>query len=726
MKREDKITERLSKDMNDLRSMDRRDFMRRIGGGLIIAVSISEMSVLSACNNQPGEKRDVNAYLRIGDDGRVSLFTGKIEMGQGPITSLPMMLADELDVRLEDVDIIMGDTDLCPWDEGTYGSLSTRAYGQVMRGAAAEARAILLKMAAKELSVEKNQLQVKEGIISVKTDPEKKISYAELTEGEEIMETVMGKPALKKAADMKIMGTSRLHVDAHLKVTGEAIYSGDIKLPGMLFAKIVRPPSLGARLTNVDTSRAEAIEGVEVARDGDLVVILHESQDIADVAITKVDAEWEEDNPDVDHNSLYAHLEKAGTQEREIGSAGQLETGRKDSETIIKSEFMDPYLAHAPIENHTATAVFEGDKLNIWSSCQTPFPTQENVAEALGIPKDKVRMMQIFTGGGFGGKIYNHHTIEAALIAKLTGKPIQLTYNREEEFLFDRLRPAAFIRIESGLNADGDMEMWDYNLYFGGQRGAAHFYDIPHHRTRTLWNSRGTLGHLFYTGAWRGPSNNTNTFARESQIEIMAAAAGRDALQFRLEHLKGNEKMARVLKEGAEKFGWEPVKGPGTRNKRNGVLSRGCGIACGIDAGTYVAVFAEAEVNTETGHVQVIRTTVSQDMGLVVNPQGAIIQAEGGLIMGLGYTLGEEIEFEGRKMLSRNFDTYVIPRISWTPEIDVVLVDKQDEPPQGGGEPSVVAIGGAVANAVFDATGARMFRLPMTADRVLEAIRNRG
>jgi CO/xanthine dehydrogenase Mo-binding subunit len=280
--------------------------------------------------------------------------------------------------------------------------------------------------------------------------------------------------------------------------------------------------------------------------------------------------------------------------------------------------------------------------------------------------------------------------------------------------MYDRLRPAAVVKLKSGLDADGRISLWDYNLYFGGTRGAVHFYDIPDHRTQSFSAERGTMSHPFFTGAWRAPSNNTNTFARESQIEIMAAAAGEDALEFRLKHLEGDPKMAELLRAGADKFGWAPAKGPS---------GRGFGIACGIDAGTYAAVFVEVEVDDTTGHVQVKRAVAAQNMGMVVNPQGAIIQAEGCVIMGMGYALSEEIKFEKREMLTRNLDTYGWARFSWTPEIDVVLIDAQDDPPQGGGEPAIICMGGAIANAIFDATGARLYQQPMTPERVLAAIR---
>ncbi len=715
MKMEKKINERLFKDMHNPFEMGRRNFLKKVGGGLIVAFSVSDLNILSSCSSsEPGKEPNMNAYLRIGDDGRVTLYTGKIEMGQGPITSLPMELADELDVKLENIDIVMGDTDLCPWDEGTYGSLSTRVFGEVLRAAGAEARAILLEMAAKELTVSADQLIVNDGVVSLKTDTSKNISYAELTKGKEVFETLKRKPAVKKASEFKVIGTSRLHVDGFDKVTGAAKYSGDVHLPGMMYAHIVRPPSLGAKLTSLDTSAAEKIEGVEIVKDGDFVAVLHESQDRVRTALSVIKAEYEEEVLNVDDESIFEYFKEKGTENNEIAAGGNLKEGEKKSVQIFDSEFHDPYIAHAPIENHTATAVFEDEKLKVWASCQTPYPTKEAIAEELGIPEDNVRLMTIFTGGGFGGKIYNPQAVEAARIAKLSGKPVQLVYSRSEEFMYDRLRPAALVNIKSGLDDNGKISLWDYGIYFGGQRGATQFYDIPDHRTQTFGAPRGVTVHPFYTGAWRAPSNNTNTWARESQIELMAAEAGVDALEFRLKHLEGDPKMAEVLRAGAEKFGWTPKKGPS---------GRGYGIACGKDAGTDVAVFVEIDVDEESGHIQVKRAVCSQNMGMVVNPQGVIIQAEGCVIMGLGYALGEEIKFKARKMLTSNFSNYEFARFSWTPEIDVVIIDAQDDPPQGGGEPAIICMGGAVANALYDATGARLYKLPLTPERVKDAIK---
>jgi isoquinoline 1-oxidoreductase len=696
------------------REVDRRDFLKRMGGGLLITFSLKDYPLLFGGEMLQDEEPGMNAYLRVAEDERVSLYTGKIEMGQGPITSLPQILADELDVHYDSIDIFMGDTDLCPWDEGTYGSLSIRVFGPLLRAAGAEARATLLEMAAEHLSVAVENLDVRDGLVSVRGDKEKKVSYGALTRGKEIMKRLEEKPVLKKPEEFRFMGQSMLRIDSREKVTGEARYAGDVQLPGMLYARVLRPPSLFSKLISVDTSEAENMDGVQVVRDGDLVAVLHELPDVADIAITRVKAEYETEDPDVNDQNIFDHLVRHGTGKRVLDEGGDLEEGLKRSSQVFEREYLDGYVAHAPIENHTATAVMEGDVMQIWASTQTPYPARTDVAELLGVTEDKVHLHQIFVGGGFGGKIYNQQVLEVAQLVKLTGKPIQLAWTRREEFHYDRLRPAAVVKIKSGIDDAGKISLWDYDVFFAGSRGARQYYTVPHHKTVSSSTPRGEPdAHMFYTGAWRAPAHNTNTFARESQIEIMAAAAGIDPLEFRLMQLT-DAKYINVLKMAADRFGWTPAKGPS---------GRGYGIACGTDTGTTVGMMAEVDVDQTTGRVKVKRVVVAMDMGMIVNPQGAIIQAEGCINMGLGYALGEDIRFEGGQMLTRNFDTYDIARFSWSPEnIEVLLVDAQDEPPHGGGEPAIICMGGVVGNAIFDATGARLYQMPMTPERVLEAL----
>jgi isoquinoline 1-oxidoreductase len=465
-------------------------------------------------------------------------------------------------------------------------------------------------------------------------------------------------------------------------------------------------------MKNLDTSGAEKMEGVLVIKQDDLIAVLHENPDIADDALTQIRAEFESVPAEPTHETIFDHIVRSVTESDTVGEGGNLEEGRKLSEVITEAQYNDGYKAHAAIEVHTATATIEEGRFVIWASTQSPFGIRSEVAEAMNVPEKDVRIRQVFIGGGFGGKAPGQQVVEAARLTKLTGKPVQVAWTRREVFFFDTFRPAGVVQITSGMTKAGKVTLWDYKVYCAGSRGSQHFFDVPHHRTLSL-DSESNPIHPFATGAWRAPANNTNTWARESHIDTMAYKAGIDPLEFRLSNIK-DPRMIRVLKTAADKFGWTPAKLPS---------GRGYGIACGSDAGTYVAIMAEAEVDKNTGEVKVKRVVCAQEMGLVINPQGAIIQAEGCIIMGLGYALSEDVFFEGGKILIRNFDSYDFTKFSWTPQIEVELLDAKDSPPQGGGEPAIICVGGVVANAIFDATAARVYQLPMTPERVLEAMK---
>jgi isoquinoline 1-oxidoreductase len=399
-----------------------------------------------------------------------------------------------------------------------------------------------------------------------------------------------------------------------------------------------------------------------------------------------------------------------------LSEGGNISTGQKEAQETFKEKYLDGYVAHSPMEPHTALAVIENGKMKVWASTQNPFGLKSSIAETLGMMEDNVQILQVFIGGGFGGKSSNGQAIEAARLAKLSGKPVMVAWTRREEFFYDTFRPAAVVKIDSGCKNDGKITQWDYGVYFAGQRGAQHFYTIPNHKTvayNSGWTAQGV--HPFATGAWRAPSNNTNTFARESQINIMAAKIGMDPVEFRFKNLN-DERMVRTLKAAVEKFGWTSIKSPS---------GKGWGVACGIDAGAYVALMAEINVDKSSGKVQVNRVVVAQDMGLVINPQGATIQVEGCVTMGLGYTLSEDIQFTGGEIHNRNYDSYKLPRFSWTPKIETVLLDLPNEPAQGGGEPAIICMGALIANAIYDAIGVRLYQLPMTPNRIKDALENK-
>ena len=698
--------------------LTRREFIKATGAGLFVFFATGDLLLFTGEADSAPLPQDFNAFLRIGEDGRVSCFTGKIEMGQGIVTSLAQMLADELDVSFDTVDMVMGDTELCPYDSGTYGSLTTRVFGPALRQAGAEARMVLVGLAARRFGLTAEDLAVENGEIYDSGNPKTRISYSELTKGKRIEHFVQGNATPKKPAEFELMNRPMLHVDAVQKVTGKAQYAGDIALPGMLHARILRPPAHGAKALNIDTSEAEKIAGIRIVRDGDLVAALHERWDLADLALSKIESRYETPPAKVDTDTIFDHLLNVAPPGTTLQEGGSLETGEKQTATLIESTYLDGYVAHAPMEPHTATVEFKDGRATVWPSSQTPFPAQQEAARTLGIPAEKVRVISPFLGGGFGGKTRNLQVVEAARLAKITGRPLQVAWSREDEFFHDSFRPAAVVKLRSGLNDEGRISFWEYHVYFAGDRGAEQFYSIPHHRTFShggIWGVPEGV-HPFAVGAWRAPANNTNTFARESQIDIMAAKAGLDPLEFRHRNLK-NDTITRVLETAAKTFGWSPY----TRKK-----GLGRGIACGVDAGTWVATIAEVEVDRASGEVDVRRVVCAQDMGLCVNPEGAAIQMEGCITMGLGYALTEEIYFKGGEVLDRNFDTYEIPKFSWLPKIETVIVENTGAAPQGGGEPAIITMGAALANAIYDACGARVYRLPMTRERVKEAMAATG
>ncbi len=696
----------------------RREFLKITGSGIFVFFMLGDSSALAQESRlrrlSKGMPSDFNAFLRIKEDGRVSCYTGKIEMGQGVITSLAQMLADELDVSLEAVDMVMGDTDLCPWDMGTFGSMTTRFFGPPLRAAGAEARRVLLELAAEHLKISVERLATGNGVVFDKRDKKSQVSYGRLTRGKRIDRHLSEAPAIKKPSDFKIMNRPVFRTDALEKVTGRAKFAGDIQVPGMLYAKILRPPSHGARLMDVDLSGAERLPGVQVVRDGDLIAVLHEYPDVAETALSKIRARFQTPESELDEKNIFEHLLSVAPQGEVVAEGGRLQKGELAAKTVFEETYLDGYVAHATIETHTAVVKIEGKEATVWASAQTPFRVKEEVAAALGLPEENVRVISPYVGGGFGGKTRNLQAVEAARLAKLSRRPVQVAWSREEEFFNDTFRPAAVVKIKSAMTELGSISLWDYHVYFAGERGSQQFYDIPNHRTMIHGSGwRATPGsHPFATGAWRAPANNTNTFARESQMDIMAAKAGMDPFEFRMKHL-GDGKMKRLLQVAAERFGWRPARAPS---------GRGYGMACGTDAGTLVATMAEVQVDKETGRVTVKRVLCAQDMGLCINPEGARIQMEGCVTMGLGYALTEDIHFRGGEILDLNFDTYKIPRFSWLPEIETVIIDDKDSPPQGGGEPAIVTMGAVIANGIFDAIGVRVFQLPMTPERIKEAM----
>jgi isoquinoline 1-oxidoreductase len=705
-------------------ALSRRQFLKRmglLGGGLIVYCAIGDLTAQARAPREgflgSNVPTDFNAFLRIGIDNRVTCYVGKIEMGQGPITSFAQMLAEELDVAYESVDMVMGDTDRCPWDAGTWGSLSTRYYGIFVKEAAGEAKGVLKELAAERLICPVTRLVTENGLIFDRNRPMSRVTYGELTAGKIVERHLKDLPSLKPASEYTISGRSYLRRDAFEKVTGKARYTADIRLPGMVYARILRPPAHGAKRLRVDTSTAERMKDVQVIRDGDLIAVLHPHPDGAAKALDSIKADFDLPDTGINDETIFGHLLANAPEPVVASEAGNPKEGEKKAASIIEETYLNSYVSHAPMEPHAAMASVDGNKAMVWASTQTPFNVQSLVAQTLDLPVENVRVMVPFVGGGFGGKSASAQAIEAARLAKHAGKPVMVNWTREEEFFFDTFRPAAVVKIRSGIDGAGRISFWDYHVYFAGKRGCQNFYEIPHHREAVYGEWRIEPGiHPFAVGPWRAPAANTNIYARDLQMNIMASLAGKDPLEFRLSHLK-DKRMRGVLTAAAKQFGWTSSKTPS---------GRGYGISCGIDAETYVASMAEVEVDRSSGMIEVKRVVCAQDMGQVVNPQGAVIQMEGCITMGLGYALSEEVHFSNGRLLDVNFDTYDIPRFSWLPKIETVIVPNPTLAPKGGGEPAIVCMGGVLATAVYDATGAKMRQLPMTPQRVKSALEKRG
>lgn len=693
--------------------LDRRSFCKLVGGGIVVLVSVGPSSLLAQERRTRGYPEDLNAYLRIDANGQVTIFSGKIEMGQGVLTSQAQMAADELGVPLDSVHMVLGDTDICPYDAGTWGSMTTRFFGPALRAAAAEARTVLTQLGAKQLGVAKDQVVLANGVVALASDPSKKVTVGELAKGKQISRLVDEKAVLRSVKDFKVMGLSPKRMDGPDKVTGRAKYAGDVRLPGMLYARILRPPTYNAKLKSADTSAAKSMPGVTVVEQGDLVAVLAAQPDAAAEAIGKVKAQWDAPSYDVDNTTVNDWLVKKAPQSQVRSTKGDVAAGRAAAGRVFETTYRTPYHAHAPMEPHTAVAEFKDGKMTIWSSTQSPFGTRDGVSRELALDPKNVRVITPYVGGGFGGKSSGRQSLEAARLAQITGKPVQVAFTRPEEFFFDTFDPASIIKIASAVDKDGKITLWDYDVYFAGNRGTDIFYDIPNYAIRTYGGWGGGGAPLFAVGPWRAPGANMNIFAGESQIDIMAAAAGIDPLEFRLKNTS-DPRMRGVLEAAAKQFGWKPGAG---------ATGQGRAVACGIDAGTYVALMASVKVDKATGNVTVDRVVCAQDMGIVVNPDGARMQMEGCVTMGLGYVFTEELRFKGGDILDKNFGTYRIPHFSQVPKIETVLVKNDDLLPQGGGEPAIVCMGAVMANAVFDATGARIFQLPLTPERVLAAMK---
>jgi isoquinoline 1-oxidoreductase len=687
--------------------LERREFLRAAGGGLVVLLLVrtgasgSPSEVVQDRGRGAEGPVEIGAWLHVAEDGTVTVYTGKAEVGQDIRTSLTQAVAEELRAPIESIRLVMADTDLVPYDRGTFGSRTTPTMSLQLRRAAAAARERLCGAAAEAWGVAREAVALEGGRI-VHAASGKAASFGEITKGERWTETIEADVSITPATEWKVLGRSVPKVNGEAIVTGRHRYASDVRLPGMLFGKVLRPPSFGAERVEVDVSSARAVEGATVVVDGDFVGVAAPSRDAAERALAAIRAEWKA-KPQPSDEGIFSYLKAHPSEERSRGRGGPTEKGSVEeglaaAARTLSGTYTIAYIAHAPLEPRAAVAEWKDDRLTVWTGTQRPFGVREELARAFRVPEEKVRVIVPDTGSGYGGKHTGEAAIEAARLAKAAGRPVQVSWTREEEFTWAYVRPAGVVEIRSGVTEEGRITAWELHNYNSGTAGIETLYDVPNQRVEF----HPTLSPL-RQGSYRALAATANHFARETHVDELAHAVGIDPLAFRLRNLR-DARLRDALEAAAERFGWE------RREKRPG---RGAGLALGFDKGGIVASCAEVSVDERDGAVRVEHVVTAFDCGAIVHPKNLENQVEGAVIMGIGGALFEAIRFAEGKVLNPRFSHYRVPRFRDVPKLETVLLDREDEPSAGAGETPIVAVAPAIGNAIFDATGERRRSLPM-------------
>jgi nicotinate dehydrogenase subunit B len=640
------------------------------------------------------------AWVHVGGDGAITAFTGKVDAGQGTRTALGLLVAEELAVPPGRVRVTMADTDVSPFDLGTFGSRSMPHAAPPLRAAASCAFRLLREAAAARFGLRPDQLTAADGIIAG-PDGAPSASYGDLVRGQRRVERVPADEPVTAAGQWRVAGRQTRTADAADVVTGRKRFPSDLGLDGMLYGCVLHPPSEGARLVSADTSAAEALPGVTVIRSEDQIGVLAADAGTARRALAAVTGKWQED-PGPRPGELESWLRARPSDGDGRFGPFQHEDGDPDAAIAAgpvraEARFTAAYIAHAPLEPRAALAQWSGDQLIVWTATSTPFRARRELADALGLAEHNVHVVVPDFGGGFGGKHGSAVALEAARLARAAGCPVRVQWSRADEFTTGYLRPAAFIDVASSANDSGQLTGWTFANLNSGAAGIMTPYRIPHQRIR-YQPTRAPLPQ----GSYRALAATANNFARESHMDEMAAATGADPVQFRLRHLD-DDRLAEVLTSAAAEIGWADPQPPGT----------GTGIALGTEKDGRVATAARVQVGTDRT-VTILDVVTVVDCGAVVHPDGLGNQVEGAVMMGLGPALFEQIEFDGRRVTNGLMMRYRVPRLADLPaSMRVVLLDRPDQPPVGGGEAPIIAVAPAIANAIFRACTVRLRSMPL-------------
>ena len=748
-------------------TISRRDFTAGFGA-IVVAFSLDPLPVALA--QQPAKlpgsldgNRMLDAWIRIDADGSATVFTGKVELGQGIVTALAQIAAEELDLPLARVHMISGDTGRTPNEGVTSGSQSIEFSGTALRLAGAEVRSILIDAAAKKLGVAADTLKVSQGTIGGADG--RKVTYGELAGAVDLKREATAKVAPKPPAAHMIVGTSVARFDIPNKVTGGAAYVQDMRLAGMLHGRVVRPPRYGSKLDSVDEAAAKALPGVvAVVRDGSFlgVVAEREEQAIKARAALAGSAKWTLGPPLPDPAKLYDHLlslpaEATVVSEKQPAALAAAPAGAVPlvaavpsvAAKVLEATYHKPYTAHGSIGPSCALAELKDGKMTVWTHSQGVFPNRAHLAPALGMKPEDVRCIHAEGSGCYGHNGADDVALDAALLARSApGRPVRLQWMRDDEFGWEPYGPAMVMNAKASL-ADGRIVDWNYDVWSnthstrpgepggnnllaawyladpktiapprtipqpagGGDRNAVPLYDFPRQRVVNHFIKEMPLR----VSALRTLGAYANVFALESFMDELALAAGADPVAFRLAHMKDVRARA-VIEAAARKADWKAGDKGGTDR------GRGFGFAKYKNLATYVAVVAEVEVDRRNGVVRVPRAYAAVDAGQIINPDGLSNQIEGGIVQSTSWTLREEVRFDQNGIKSRDWLSYPILAFPAAPTVAVELIDRPAERSLGAGEAAHGPMVAAIANAVAHATGARIRDLPLTPARVKAAL----
>jgi len=723
--------------------ISRRQFLGS-GGALVVAFAVPS----SARGQAPASSASLDAWLAVGADGTVTVFCGKVELGTGVETALAQIVAEELDVPLARVTMVLGDTWRTPNQGPTVGSKTIQQGGPQLRQAAAAARQALLELAGLRLGADIDRLVVRDGVVTIDGAPARRVTYGELIGGRRFNREVSARVAVKTPDRYRIVGTAVSRVDIPAKVRGAHVYVQNVRVAGMLHGRVVRPPAVGGTLAGVDEASLRDIPGARVVVRGNFVGVVAEREELAIRAARELRVTWNDGAGLSETGDVYEAIRATPTTDRVVRSKGDVTAALAAAADVRRATYQTPFQMHASIGPSCAVADVRPGQVTIWSGTQGAWALRDAIAQVLGVPREGVRVIWVEASGCYGHNGADDAAADAALLSQAVGRPVRVQWMRHDEHGWEPKGPAMVIDVRAALDAAGAVVAWDYavrtpthstrpggeggNLlagqlvglrprtgFVGGDRNADHPYVFPNDRVTVRWQSTS----LLRPSALRGLGAPQNVYANESFMDELAAAAQADPVEFRLRHLKDPRATA-VIEAAAKLARWTPRPSPAPRAAADGI-ARGRGIAYARyeNQNAYVAVVTEVAVNRQSGAVRVSRVWVAHDCGLVINPDGVRNQIEGNVVQTISRALKEEVGFDRRGVTSLDWSSYRILTFSEVPEaVEITLIDRRDQPAVGAGEPAACPVPAAIANAIFDATGARVRTMPFTPERVRKAL----